>query len=159
MRCDVIAQGIIAAAKELELKIPIVVRLQVATRRNDLALIKTCRELELTTPRLLLASLAWRFSPATASMKLPRCPLKWPRSSIWPRTRTSKSTSPSPSKRLGSPATHLFISWILYRIKTKTSTKATTLKKNITYQCFDYCFCRSRFLSDYLNTRNLQENK
>ena len=39
MRCDVIAQGIIAAAKELELKIPIVVRLQVAYRRNDLALI------------------------------------------------------------------------------------------------------------------------
>ena len=29
MRCDVIAQGIIAAAKELELAIPIVVRLQV----------------------------------------------------------------------------------------------------------------------------------
>ena len=29
MRCDVIAQGIIAAAKELELSIPIVVRLQV----------------------------------------------------------------------------------------------------------------------------------
>ena len=28
MRCDVIAQGIIQAAKELELKIPIVVRLQ-----------------------------------------------------------------------------------------------------------------------------------
>lgn len=30
MRCDVIAQGIIAAAKELELAIPIVVRLQVS---------------------------------------------------------------------------------------------------------------------------------
>ena len=29
MRCDVIAEGIIAAATELELKIPIVVRLQV----------------------------------------------------------------------------------------------------------------------------------
>ena len=29
MRCDVIAQGIIAAAEELSLKIPIVVRLQV----------------------------------------------------------------------------------------------------------------------------------
>jgi succinyl-CoA synthetase beta subunit len=28
MRCDVIAQGIIAAAKELSLKVPIVVRLQ-----------------------------------------------------------------------------------------------------------------------------------
>jgi len=28
MRCDVIAQGIIAAAKELELSLPIVVRLQ-----------------------------------------------------------------------------------------------------------------------------------
>ena len=28
MRCDVIAQGIIQAAKELELRIPIVVRLQ-----------------------------------------------------------------------------------------------------------------------------------
>lgn len=28
MRCDVIAQGIIQAAKELDLKIPIVVRLQ-----------------------------------------------------------------------------------------------------------------------------------
>ena len=39
MRCDVIAQGIIAAAKELELKIPIVVRLQVANRHKDLALI------------------------------------------------------------------------------------------------------------------------
>lgn len=34
MRCDVIAQGIIAAAKELELKIPIVVRLQ-GTRVDD----------------------------------------------------------------------------------------------------------------------------
>lgn len=31
MRCDVIAEGIIAAAKELDLKIPIVVRLQVST--------------------------------------------------------------------------------------------------------------------------------
>ena len=30
MRCDVIAQGIIAAAKELELNLPIVVRLQVS---------------------------------------------------------------------------------------------------------------------------------
>lgn len=30
MRCDVIAQGIIAAAEELSLKIPIVVRLQVS---------------------------------------------------------------------------------------------------------------------------------
>ena len=29
MRCDVIAQGILAAAEELSLKIPIVVRLQV----------------------------------------------------------------------------------------------------------------------------------
>ena len=29
MRCDVIAQGVIAAAEELNLKIPIVVRLQV----------------------------------------------------------------------------------------------------------------------------------
>ena len=28
MRCDVIAQGILQAAKELELKIPIIVRLQ-----------------------------------------------------------------------------------------------------------------------------------
>lgn len=28
MRCDIIAQGIIAAAKDLELKIPLVVRLQ-----------------------------------------------------------------------------------------------------------------------------------
>merc|ERR1712032_1737089 len=34
MRCDVIAQGIIAAAKELDLKIPIVVRLQ-GTRVDD----------------------------------------------------------------------------------------------------------------------------
>lgn len=31
MRCDVIAQGIIAAAEELSLKIPIVVRLQVSS--------------------------------------------------------------------------------------------------------------------------------
>ena len=31
MRCDVIAQGIIAAAKELELSLPIVVRLQVSS--------------------------------------------------------------------------------------------------------------------------------
>lgn len=29
MRCDVIAEGIIAATKELSLKIPVVVRLQV----------------------------------------------------------------------------------------------------------------------------------
>lgn len=29
MRCDVIAEGIIAATKELDLKIPVVVRLQV----------------------------------------------------------------------------------------------------------------------------------
>ena len=28
MRCDIIAEGIIAAAKELDLKIPLVVRLQ-----------------------------------------------------------------------------------------------------------------------------------
>lgn len=28
MRCDIIAQGIIAAAKDLDLKIPLVVRLQ-----------------------------------------------------------------------------------------------------------------------------------
>ena len=34
MRCDVIAQGIIAAAKELKLTIPIVVRLQ-GTRVDD----------------------------------------------------------------------------------------------------------------------------
>lgn len=31
MRCDVIAQGVIAAAEELSLRIPIVVRLQVRT--------------------------------------------------------------------------------------------------------------------------------
>jgi succinyl-CoA synthetase beta subunit len=31
MRCDVIAEGIIAATKELDLKIPVVVRLQVYT--------------------------------------------------------------------------------------------------------------------------------
>lgn len=29
MRCDIIAQGIIAASKELQIKVPIVVRLQV----------------------------------------------------------------------------------------------------------------------------------
>jgi succinyl-CoA synthetase beta subunit len=34
MRCDVIAQGIVAAAKELKLTIPIVVRLQ-GTRVDD----------------------------------------------------------------------------------------------------------------------------
>lgn len=31
MRCDVIAEGIIAATKELDLKIPVVVRLQVCS--------------------------------------------------------------------------------------------------------------------------------
>ena len=34
MRCDVIAQGIITAAKELDLKVPIVVRLQ-GTKVDD----------------------------------------------------------------------------------------------------------------------------
>lgn len=34
MRCDVIAQGIIAAAKELDLNIPVVVRLQ-GTKVNE----------------------------------------------------------------------------------------------------------------------------
>lgn len=38
MRCDVIAQGIIDAARQLSLKIPIVVRLQgkVVTQRHDM---------------------------------------------------------------------------------------------------------------------------
>ena len=36
MRCDVIAEGIIAAAKELELSTPIVVRLQVSKNKQTL---------------------------------------------------------------------------------------------------------------------------
>ena len=36
MRCDVIAQGIIAAANDLEIKIPIVVRLQVRVAKKKL---------------------------------------------------------------------------------------------------------------------------
>jgi succinyl-CoA synthetase beta subunit len=32
MRCDIIAEGIIAAANELKLKIPIIARLQVSWR-------------------------------------------------------------------------------------------------------------------------------
>lgn len=39
MRCDVIAEGIIAAARELELNIPIVVRLQ-GTVCSDLLKLK-----------------------------------------------------------------------------------------------------------------------
>jgi succinyl-CoA synthetase beta subunit len=34
MRCDVIAQGIVAAASELKLKVPIVVRLQGKAQQN-----------------------------------------------------------------------------------------------------------------------------
>jgi succinyl-CoA synthetase beta subunit len=52
MRCDVIAEGIIAAAKDLQLTTPIVVRLQVETkslaRKNTsamrLQLVKTLRQ-------------------------------------------------------------------------------------------------------------------
>ncbi|VDP87990.1 unnamed protein product [Echinostoma caproni] len=35
MRCDVIAQGIVAAAAELNIKVPIVVRLQGALRTDE----------------------------------------------------------------------------------------------------------------------------
>jgi len=38
MRCDVIAQGIIAAANDLEIKIPIVVRLQVCVAKKKIIL-------------------------------------------------------------------------------------------------------------------------
>lgn len=41
MRCDVIAQGIVAAAKELKLTIPIVVRLQGNELQRDF-LCKNC---------------------------------------------------------------------------------------------------------------------
>ena len=42
MRCDVIAQGIIQAAKELDLKIPIVVRLQGASTCEQIVCIIFC---------------------------------------------------------------------------------------------------------------------
>jgi succinyl-CoA synthetase beta subunit len=43
MRCDIIAQGIVAAAKELKLTIPIVVRLQ-GKLRNEIVCFYLCYE-------------------------------------------------------------------------------------------------------------------
>jgi len=48
MRCDVIAEGIIAAAAELELKIPLVVRLQGTKEKEAKACVPALLGLELT---------------------------------------------------------------------------------------------------------------
>lgn len=62
MRCDIIAQGIIAAAKELDMKIPLVVRLQgtkveeakklVCCKRGERAWFKEAKTGSLMTPSL-----------------------------------------------------------------------------------------------------------
>merc|ERR1712146_869852 len=69
MRCDVIAQGIISAAKQINLRVPLVVRLQGTN-------VEAARD--------LLKNSDVRVIPTTTLIVLRRRPWRCPRSFLWP---------------------------------------------------------------------------
>ena len=74
MRCDVIAQGIITAAKELDLKVPIVVRLQ-GTKVDDAKALIASSNLRILSCDNLdeAAKMAVRLSNIVSLAKVRRC--------------------------------------------------------------------------------------